>query len=231
MRRTGGDGAAEVGIVGDCNVQSSVSRWLAAAIFAFWAALAGLSGVVRADSACHIGKPLYCMKYAGMICPKENPLRMRPRSVPNGSKPASSATAASRPVSAVRGRQPTALCATVARTSGEPACTVSTLSIGRTGAATKAEFQGLGAAARRSRSLIASPRPPCGIGITAMVFAPVASRARNCTNRLAAASTRSPSRLRFCTGPLVASECGPKASSASSGATVVAFNRTRADGA
>jgi hypothetical protein len=74
MRRTVGDGAAEVGIVGDCNVQSSVSRWLAAAFFAFWAALAGLSGVVRADSACHIGKPLYCMKYAGMICPKENPL-------------------------------------------------------------------------------------------------------------------------------------------------------------
>lgn len=28
---------------------------------------------VRADSgACHIGKPLYCMKYAGLICPKEN---------------------------------------------------------------------------------------------------------------------------------------------------------------
>ena len=43
-----------------------------------------------------------------------------------------------------------------------------------------------------SRSLIASPRPSFGIGITAMRCAPEASSARRCENRLAAASTRSP---------------------------------------
>ena len=49
-----------------------------------------------------------------------------------------------------------------------------------------------GAAARSSRSLIASPRPSCGTGMTAMVAAPQASSARRWENRLAAASIRSP---------------------------------------
>ena len=49
-----------------------------------------------------------------------------------------------------------------------------------------------GAAARCSRSLIASPRPWCGTGMTAMAAAPAASSARRCENRLAAASMRSP---------------------------------------
>ena len=47
-------------------------------------------------------------------------------------------------------------------------------------------------AARASRSLMASPRPSCGIRMTAMRRAPAASSARRCENRLAAASTRSP---------------------------------------
>ena len=49
-----------------------------------------------------------------------------------------------------------------------------------------------GAAARLRRSLIASPRPSCGTFITAMRFAPEASRARKWEKRLAAASIRSP---------------------------------------
>ena len=49
-----------------------------------------------------------------------------------------------------------------------------------------------GAAARSSRSLIASPRPWCGMGATAMRETPVASISCSRRNRLAAASTRSP---------------------------------------
>ena len=49
-----------------------------------------------------------------------------------------------------------------------------------------------GAAARARRSLIASPRPSRGIGITAMRATPARSSARKCENRLAAASIRSP---------------------------------------
>ena len=52
------------------------------------------------------------------------------------------------------------------------------------------EFRG--AAARARRSLIASPRPSRGIGITAMRATPARSSARRCENRLAAASIRSP---------------------------------------
>src|SRR3977135_1045334 len=43
-----------------------------------------------------------------------------------------------------------------------------------------------GAAARARRSLIASPRPACGTGITAMVAAPAASSARRWENRVGA---------------------------------------------
>src|SRR6185437_3041522 len=69
----------------------------------------------------------------------------------------------------------------------------------------------LGAAARRSRSLIASPNPRRGIFITAMRFVPEASSARKCEKRLAAASIRSPLGERFNIGP-EASGAGPKAS-------------------
>src|SRR5262249_45965284 len=80
-----------------------------------------------------------------------------------------------------------------------------------------------GLAARRSRSLMASPRPCCGIGITAIALVPVLSSVRRAENRLAAASTRSPDQLRLSISPW----CGgtfpePNASSASSGCTSVA---------
>ena len=51
-----------------------------------------------------------------------------------------------------------------------------------------------GAAARRSRSLIARPRPCSGIGITAMPENPGRSSRRSIANRFAAASARSPER-------------------------------------
>src|SRR5262245_18268675 len=58
-----------------------------------------------------------------------------------------------------------------------------------------------GLAARRRRSLMASPRPCSGIGITAIALAPEPCRAlssvRRAENRLAAASTRSPDQLKF----------------------------------
>src|SRR6185437_9339252 len=69
----------------------------------------------------------------------------------------------------------------------------------------------LGAAARLSRSLIASPSPWRGIFITAMRFVPEASSVRKCEKRLAAASIRSPLGERFNIGP-EASGAGPKAS-------------------
>src|SRR5258707_12892071 len=49
-----------------------------------------------------------------------------------------------------------------------------------------------GASPRARRSLMASPRPSLGTGITAMEATPAASSARRCANRLAAASIRSP---------------------------------------
>src|SRR5215831_17944751 len=55
---------------------------------------------------------------------------------------------------------------------------------------------GRGAAARSRRSLMASPRPARGTGITAIVAAPDASSTRRWENRLAAASMRSPRRDR-----------------------------------
>ena len=69
-----------------------------------------------------------------------------------------------------------------------------------------------GAAARFSRSLIASPRPSCGTFITAMVLAPEASSARRCENRLAAASIEIAARRKI---KRPASGAAPKASSAS----------------
>src|SRR5215510_14321734 len=56
---------------------------------------------------------------------------------------------------------------------------------------------GRGAAARLRRSLMASPRPARGTGITAMVSAPEASSVRRWEKRLAAASMRSPRGERF----------------------------------
>src|SRR5690606_30452393 len=53
----------------------------------------------------------------------------------------------------------------------------------------------LGAAARRSRSLIARPSPSSGIGITAIPAYSGRSSARKAAKRLAAASIRSPERL------------------------------------
>src|SRR6185437_13941997 len=69
-------------------------------------------------------------------------------------------------------------------------------------------FPVLGAAPRASRSLIASPRPSRGMDMTAIVPTPVASSARRCENRLAAASARSPRGDRLS----VASLAGPKPS-------------------
>src|SRR5262249_12669528 len=60
---------------------------------------------------------------------------------------------------------------------------------------------GRGAAARSRRSLIASPSPSRGTGITAMVAAPAASSARRWEKRLAAASMRSPRAERLSIAP------------------------------
>ena len=54
-----------------------------------------------------------------------------------------------------------------------------------------------GAAARRSRSLMASPRPCLGIGVTAIRRGRPHRDARRCAKRLAAASTQIAGRLRF----------------------------------
>src|SRR5262249_13565044 len=53
-------------------------------------------------------------------------------------------------------------------------------------------LHGRGAAARLRRSLMASPRPARGTGITAMVAAPDASSARRWEKRIAAAPMGSP---------------------------------------
>lgn len=58
-----------------------------------------------------------------------------------------------------------------------------------------------GAAARRRRSLIASPRPCSGMGMTAITGRPLASSSCSMRNRLAAASVRSPVAERLRTGP------------------------------
>src|SRR5581483_1932190 len=82
-------------------------------------------------------------------------------------------------------------------------------------------------AARRSRSLIASPRPSSGIGATAMARAPEASAARRKAKRLAAASARSPAGLRFS----VDGAPGPKPSQASPSRASAASRRTGRSGA
>src|SRR4029079_9565936 len=87
-----------------------------------------------------------------------------------------------------------------------------------------------GAAARLSRSLIASPRPSRGTFITATRFAPEASSARKCEKRLAAASIRSPRADRLYIVP-ENDGAGPKARSASSGCTPSASSRSAAFGA
>ena len=62
----------------------------------------------------------------------------------------------------------------------------------------KSEARGLGArAARRRRSLIAAPRPSSGIGATAIARRGRGSASCSRSNRLAAASTRSPEALRW----------------------------------
>src|SRR6266550_6936217 len=89
-------------------------------------------------------------------------------------------------------------------------------------------------AARRSRSLIASPSPSPGTGITAMVCAPLVSSVRRYPKRLAAASWRSPRADRFITAVAAStpgSATGPNASSASPGSTLAALSRTRVRGA
>src|SRR4029077_18604352 len=88
----------------------------------------------------------------------------------------------------------------------------------------------LGAAARLRRSLIASPRPSCGTFITAMRFAPEASSARKCENRLVAASIRSPRGDKLRVGP-ENSGARPKASRASPGSALSASRRSNAFGA
>lgn len=85
-----------------------------------------------------------------------------------------------------------------------------------------------GAAARRKRSLIASPSPVSGIGMTAMASGPSASSCLSSRYRLAAASVVSPADDKFGT-PAGAS--GPKPSSASFAAADAAFSRTPAAGA
>src|SRR6185312_13670321 len=85
----------------------------------------------------------------------------------------------------------------------------------------------LGAAARLSRSLIASPSPRRGIFITAIRFVPEASSARKCEKRLAAASIRSPLGERFNVGPDVFG-ARPKASNASPGSGISASSRNSA---
>ena len=66
---------------------------------------------------------------------------------------------------------------------------------------------------------MASPSDSSGIGMTAMLAAPVASSARRCENRLAAASTTSPAgeRLRVVRASAPGGSVGPNASSASPG--------------
>src|SRR5262249_34115172 len=95
------------------------------------------------------------------------------------------------------------------------------------------QIQRRGVAARISRSLIASPRPWCGIGMTAIAAAPEASSARRCENKLAAASTRSSraERLRIATAPAASGGGAPNANSASPGCTFLASSRSRAFGA
>ena len=86
----------------------------------------------------------------------------------------------------------------------------------------------------RRRSLIASPNPASGTGATAIVAAPEASSARSAENRRAAASETLPFWLRFTTIDAFAVPAGtasPKSRTASPGATLVAFRRTRARGA
>ena len=83
-----------------------------------------------------------------------------------------------------------------------------------------------GAAARRRRSLIASPRPVSGMGETAMAALSLSS-SRSMANRLAAASFRSPRGLRL----RRASRTAPNPNKASPGRGWSAFRRSRAWGA
>ena len=99
----------------------------------------------------------------------------------------------------------------------------------RHGAKIHGAIPAFGAAARLSRSLIASPRPSCGTFMTAMRWTPEASSARKCENRLAAASIRSPRGDRLSDTP--AAGAGPKASSASPGSAASASRRSLAFGA
>ena len=95
-------------------------------------------------------------------------------------------------------------------------------------------FSILAAAARASRSLIASPSPSCGTGITAIARAPAPSSARRCENRLAAASIRSPPAERLSVFLLRAAPSGsaaPNASKASPGSMSSASSRMRVRGA
>ncbi len=92
-----------------------------------------------------------------------------------------------------------------------------------------------GLAARASLSLIASPRSACGTGMTAIVFAPAASSARRCENRLAAASIRSPrcGQVHHAASalPAPAARFGPNASKASPRSTRSALSRSGVRGA
>src|ERR1700686_4951804 len=69
----------------------------------------------------------------------------------------------------------------------------------------------LGAAARRRRSLMASPRPSAGMAITAIAAEPAASSSRNSEKRLAAASRKFPNALRLRIVRALSTGGGPKA--------------------
>src|SRR6476646_4161467 len=84
----------------------------------------------------------------------------------------------------------------------------------------------LGAAARLSRSLIASPMPWSGMGDTAILVA-VLSSSRSMAKRLAAASRKSPPGERLSLAPGAA----PKPSNTSPDSISPAFRRKEARGA
>src|SRR4029079_15024975 len=86
-------------------------------------------------------------------------------------------------------------------------------------------------AARCRRSLMASPSPRFGIGITAMVLAPEWSSSRSAPNSRAAASARSPLALRLIVPIAPLGVRGPNARRASSEPTVVAPSLSFVSGA
>src|SRR5262245_13595117 len=85
--------------------------------------------------------------------------------------------------------------------------------------------------ARLSRSLMASPRPRSGSGITAIDSRPAAATVLSAAKKFAQASVRSPRRLRLIAGPAKLGASGPKARSASPRRGLLALRRSGVEGA